>query len=186
MTSHTTLDVPETYRQAGAMAVPQWYVLWTRSHCEQMVFDQLSPKGFQLFFPKIDVWARRNGMRYRASVPMFPGYVFLSHAMEKTSYVEVCRTRGLVKLLGDGWDRLAVVPEQEMDAIQRIDRANLPALPHPYLQEGQQVRITSGLLAGVEGRLVRTKANKGLVVVSVTLLRQSVAVEIDCTMVAPL
>src|SRR2546425_6451948 len=31
-----------------------WHALWTRSHCEQLVHDQLAAKGFDLFLPKIE------------------------------------------------------------------------------------------------------------------------------------
>jgi hypothetical protein len=40
-------------------------------------------------------------------------------------------------------------------------------------------------LAGVEGILVRRRPNRGVLVLSVDLLRQSVAVEVDCTAVVP-
>jgi transcription antitermination factor NusG len=163
----------------------KWHVLWTRSHCEQAVFDQLAPKGFDLFLPKIDVWARRNGVRHRANVPMFPGYVFFHHTMDSKSYIELRKARGLVKILGESWERLAVVPDREIDAIQKVQDARLSALPHPYLREGQRVRLTGGLLAGAEGILVRTKPNKGLLVISIDLLQRSVAVEVDCTLVVP-
>ena len=163
----------------------KWHVLWTRSHSEQMVHDQLAAKGFQPFLPRMDTWARRNGTRYRTSVAMFPGYLFVHHTMDNISYVEVHKARGLVKILGEAWDRLAEVPEKEIMAIQKLHGTGLPARPHPYLREGQRVRITHGLLAGAEGILLRTKPNKGLFVISVTLLQRSVAVEVDCTMVEP-
>jgi hypothetical protein len=35
-----------------------------------------------------------------------------------------------------------------MEAIQRVLRSRLPALPYPYLKEGQYIRITHGTLAG--------------------------------------
>jgi len=169
--------------QPGELREPKWYVLWVRSHSEQIVHDQLAAKGFQLFLPRIDTWARRNGTRYRTSVPMFPGYVFVQHVMDTDSYIEIRKTTGLVRLLGEQWDRLAIVPDREIEAIQKIHQAQMPALPHPYLREGQRVRMTGGLLAGVEGILLRTKPNKGLLIVSVDLLQRSVAVEVDCTLV---
>ncbi len=147
------------------------------------MYDQLMAQGFHLFLPKMDVWSRRGGMRYASRVPMFPGYLFLQHMMDKTSYLAVCKATGLVKVLGERWDRLAAVPDSEIEAIQRVHHSRLPTLPHPYLREGQRVRITAGLLAGVEGILLRRKSNKGLLVVSVELLQRSVAVEVDCTMV---
>ena len=104
--------------------------------------------------------------------------------MDKTSYLAVRGARGLVRLLGEQWDRLAVVPDNEMEAIRRVAHADLPAMPHPYLREGQRVRITGGLLANVEGIFLRSKPTKGLLVISIHLLQRSVAVEIDCTLVA--
>jgi transcription antitermination factor NusG len=164
---------------------PKWRVLWTRSHSEQLVHDQLAAKGFNLFLPMMDIWSRRNGQRVHASIPMFPGYLFLHHSLDKVGYIDVCKARGLVKVLGEGWDRLAEVPESEIEAIRKVHDSRLPAWPHPYLREGQRVRITQGLLAGAEGILLRSKANKGLLILSIELLQRSVAVEVDCTLVSP-
>jgi transcription termination/antitermination protein NusG len=171
---------------AAALAVlPPWHVLWTRSHCEQLVHDQLLARGFRPYLPTLEVWSRRRGLRHRIRIPMFPGYVFLRNALDKHSDVEVRKARGVVALLGDGWDRRAVVPECEMQAIEKLIQSGLPALPHPFLKQGQRVRINRGPLADVEGILLRTKPNKGLLLLSVALLQRSVAVEVDCTLVAP-
>ena len=72
---------------------------------------------------------------------------------------------------------------QNLEAIQKVVQARLPVLPHPYLTEGQRVRITSGPLAGTEGIFMYHRPEKGLLVVSVDLLQRSIAVEIDCSMV---
>jgi transcriptional antiterminator NusG len=160
---------------------PRWRVLWTHSNCEQLVHDQLAAKGFDLFLPTVQTWNRRGGVRRLARVPLFRGYLFLRHAMDKMSYLEAYKARGLVRILGERWDRLEVVPDVEIEAIQRVLDADLPILPHPYLREGQRVRITRGPLADVEGILVRANPKKGLLVVSVNLLRRSIAVQLDCT-----
>jgi transcription termination/antitermination protein NusG len=159
----------------------RWHVLWTRSNCEQMVHDQLAAQGFALFLPTVQSWSRRGGVRRLARVPLFGGYVFLRHALDKAGYLEVCQARGLVRVLGERWDRLAAVPDAEIDAIRKITSSGLPVLTHPYLREGQRVRVTRGPLADLEGIVVRSSAKKGLLVVSVELLRRSVAVHLDCT-----
>ena len=163
----------------------QWFVLWTHSHSERLVHDQLAAKGFDIFLPTMKTWSRRNGARSAIAVPMFPGYVFLHHAIDKSSYVEIAKTRGLVRVLGERWDRLAAVPDDEIESIRRVVASDVPVFPHPYLQHGQPVHITTGPLAGVEGLLVSTNPQKGLFVVSVELLQRSVAVEVDCTQVRP-
>lgn len=162
-----------------------WCALWTRVHCEQLVCDQLAAKQFDVFLPIITVWSRRAGVRHLIQVPMFPGYLFLRHALDKASYIEVMKTRGLTRVLGERWDRPAVVADEEIETVQRLLAANVPVLAHPYLQEGQRVRIINGPLCDVEGVLVQGKPDKGLLVLSVNLLRRSVAVEIDCTSVVP-
>jgi len=162
-----------------------WHVLWTRSNSEQLVCDQLTAKGFRLFLPTVEVWSRRGGVRRRGRVPMFPGYVFLRHALDKWSDTEVRKARGLVSILGDSWERRAVVPDREIEAIQRLVESRLPVTAHTHLREGQRVRIVDGPLTDVEGILVRTKPGKGLLVLSVQLVHGSVAVEVDCTLARP-
>jgi len=164
-----------------APVTPPWRVLWTHSNCEQLVSDQLSAKGFDVFLPTVEAWSRRSGARRLSRVPLFRGYLFLNHAMDKASYLEVYKARGLVRILGERWDRLDAVPESEVEAIRRLLHSSLPVLPYPYLREGQRVRITRGPLADVEGIVVRGSPKKGLLVVSVNLLRRSIAVQLDCT-----
>jgi transcription antitermination factor NusG len=170
--------------EAGAaLGEPKWHALWTRSHCEQLVHDQLAAKKFSLFLPKINVWSRRGGLRCLTQTPLFPGYLFVRHAVGKLSYNEISKTRGLVRILGERWDRLASIPEKEIESIRKVLDSRLQAMPHAYVREGQRVRIRRGPLQDVEGILLRIKPEKGLFVVSVDLLHRSVAVEIDCTLV---
>jgi len=143
----------------------------------------LEAKGFEVFLPKVGVWSRRAGRCQLAHAPMFPGYLFLRRAMDKESYIEVSRTNGLVAILGERWDRLIVVPDPDIAAIQQALRTNLPVLPHPFLAAGQRVRMTRGPLTDVEGFLVRANPAKGLLVISIDMLHRSVAVEVDRTFV---
>ena len=163
----------------------QWFALWTHSHCEQLVRDQLIAKGFEAFLPTIRTWSRRAGTQRLIPLPMFPSYLFVRQAMDKRSYIEILKSRGLARILGARWDCLTAVTDTEIAAVRRIQGAETAVMPHPYLHEGHRVRINAGPLAGVEGILVRHRPNRGLLVISVDLLRQSVAVEVDCTLVTP-
>ena len=160
-----------------------WFVLWTYSNSERLVHEQLKGKGFDTFLPLMKAWSRRRGVQSAIALPMFPGYVFVRHDLDKRSYAEILKTRGVVRVLGERWDRPAVVADDEIDAIRRVAGADLPVLPHPFLTEGQHVRITHGPLAGLEGILISTRPRKGLLVISVDLLQRSVAVEVESTQV---
>lgn len=165
------------------LSIAHWYAVYTRSHCEQLVYNQLVAKGFETFLPKIEIWSRRAGRQHLVPVPMFSNYVFFHHAMDKTSYIAVCQARGLVRILGERWDRLGVVPEADILAIQKILHTRLRVLPHPYLKEGQRVRIIDGPLAGAEGIFLLSRPEKGLIVLSIDLLQRSIAVEVDSSTV---
>ena len=112
---------------------PLWYVLHTRSHCEQLVCDQLAAKGFLMFLPKIATWSRRAGKRHLISVPMFPSYLFLQHTIDKSSSIEVRKARGLVRILGESWEKPSIVPDAEIEAIQTtlacVDTPHAPSIP---------------------------------------------------------
>lgn len=165
-----------------------WHVLWTRSNCEQLVRDQLLARGYEAFLPMIAEWSggsrRRQGAPVRPA-PMFKGYLFLRHQIDKETYLEVSNTKGVVQILGSHWNRLAQVPDAEIDTIRRAVGAQLPLQPYPYLRNGSRVRITRGPLANTEGVLVMTDYAKGLFVVSVHLLQRSIAIQVDCSDVTP-
>src|SRR4029079_7949738 len=103
-----------------------WHAVWTRSHCEQLVHDQLFAKGFDVFLPKTSTWSRRGGTRHRVDALLFPGYLFVHHELDKASHVEVLKARGVVRVLGGRWDRLVPIPDDEVEAIQRVVQSRLP------------------------------------------------------------
>ena len=178
----------ETEEMLPTEALPQlrhWYAIWTRSHFEQLVAEQLVWKGFQVFLPMMNVWSSRGGIRHVIRVPMFAGYLFVNDEIDKKKYIEVHKARGVVGILGERWDRLSRIAHKEIEALRRIVDAELPVAPHPFLEEGQRVRILSGPLKDVEGFFVESKPKKGLLIVSIELLHRSVAVQVDCTRVVP-
>ena len=72
-----------------------------------------------------------------------------------------------------------------MEAIQIAVASGVPGQPWPYLEVGEKVRIHTGKLSGLEGILVNFKGNHR-VVLSVSLLQRSVALEVALAWVAAL
>ena len=60
----------------------------------------------------MSVWSKRGGEKRLIRVPMFPGYLFVRDAMDKKSYVEILKARGVVRILEDGWTRLTPIPDR--------------------------------------------------------------------------
>ncbi len=175
----------EALAVSGAAANQQkaWYAVWTQSHFEQSVSQQLSAKGFTAFLPEMRVWSKRGGEQRLIRVPMFPGYLFVRDGMDKRSYVEILKARGVVRILEDGWTRLTPVPDEVIDSLQQVVAADVPVFAAEHFTQGDRVEVTEGPLLGLEGLFVQDKATKGRLVLNVELLGRSVAVEVDCTAV---
>jgi len=158
-----------------------WCALYTRHQHEKSVAEMLSAKGLEVFLPLYDslrTWKDRNKM---ISLPLFPCYVFVRGGANYR--LQVLTTPGVHMILCNG-DRVAVIPEAQIDAIRRTVEGKFRVEPHPFLKCGERVRISRGTLEGVEGLLVRKKSQYRLVI-CVDMLAQCVAVEVDALDVEP-
>jgi transcription antitermination factor NusG len=70
------------------------------------------------------------------------------------------------------------IPEEEIDAVQRLVYCTLPYDPHPSLEPGTKVRVIRGPLTDVEGVLLR-KAPRMKVLISINLLHQGATVTLE-------
>src|SRR2546422_602730 len=70
-------------------------------------------------------------------------------------------------------------------AIQRAVASGFGLSPHPFLQIGQRVRINGGSLCGLEGIIADVRKRDRLIL-SVTMLQRSIAVEIDSAWATPI
>jgi len=170
-----------------AVEVPQrtgvpWCVAHTRHQHEKSVSEMLVTKGFEVFLPLYESTRRWKDRRKVLSLPLFPGYVFVRGAMDRR--LPVLTTPGVHTIISQG-ERIATVPEEEIEAIRRTIDGDFSVEPHPFLRCGERVRVVRGSLEGVEGILTRKKSLFRLVL-SVEMLAQSVSVEIDAMDVLPI
>ena len=159
----------------------EWYALQVRSRRERTTATLLSGKGYETLLPTYKLKRRWSGRIKEVSAPLFPGYVFCSFDVLKRLPILV--TPGVIAIVGRG--RVPTAMEaSEISTVQALVSSGLPAEPCPYLEVGQKVRIESDALRGMEGILIAFKGTRRIVV-SVSLLRRSVALEIDQALVTP-
>jgi transcription antitermination factor NusG len=162
---------------------PSWYAVRTRSNFERRAADEVSAKGIETYLPafrEVSRWTDRKKVIER---PLFAGYLFARFVDSGPARLSVLKTPGVVRILGTGGS-IEAVPQGEIEAIRKMLSANISCFAHPFLREGNRVRIRNGALKGVEGLLVRFK-NQHRLVLSVELLCQSVAMEVDIRDVEP-
>jgi len=159
-----------------------WFALQVRTKHELGVSDFLRGRGYQPFLPlcrRRKVWSDRIKV---VETPLFPGYLFCRVNIQDR--LPVLTAPGVMRIVG--YNRLPIpVDEAEINAIQTIAGSGLPHQPWPFLHIGDQVEIELGPLKGLRGILVEMRGAHRLVL-SVTLLRRSVAVEIDSEFVKSL
>lgn len=166
---------------AGVSSVPPWWALYTRHQHEKTVAEMLTAKGFDVFLPLYESTRRWKDRTKILSLPLFPCYVFVRGGLDRK--LQVVTTPGIHMILHRG-DRVATIPQKEIDAIQRAVEGSCRIEPYPFLKSGMRVRVVRGALEGVEGILVRKK-NQCRLILSVDMLIQSVAVEVHAADVEP-
>jgi len=161
---------------------PHWYAIQTRSRHEKVVRDQLVAKGITHLLP---LWRKRSVWKDRikvVEVPLFGGYLFSYFSL--SDRVTVLETIGVARIVGIS-GKPVPVPDEQIAAVRTMVEQRLPYDPHPYLIEGMRVRIKRGVLVGAEGILIARK-QKHRLVISIDLIRQAVAVDVDSVDVEPL
>src|SRR5271157_6065705 len=155
-----------------------WYCVHTRSRHEDAVYQRLSDKKFQTFLPKLEVWSKRKDRRKKIQKALFPGYLFVYEILNPRLGLEILKTPGVVKILGNEAGP-APVPDAQIESIKKILNGKAAVSPFPYLKEGQLVRVVDGPLKGCEGFLLKIEAEKEKLVIPLDLLRRSLSVEIE-------
>lgn len=165
----------------GKPASESWYALLVRSRHEKLVNQILSQKGYEAFLPLYRVRRRWSDRTKQVELPLFPCYVFCRYDASRS--LPILTTAGVLRAVGFGRGP-EPVDECEIGAIRTIAESRLAFEPWQFIQAGERVRIDDGCLRGVEGYLVGARGRDRLVV-SITLLQRSCAVEIDGAMVSP-
>jgi transcription antitermination factor NusG len=159
----------------------RWYAAYTCAQHEKRVAAELGLREVEHFLPLYNSVRRWKDRRVTLHLPLFPGYVFVR--LPLIDRMRVLQIPSVVRLVGFGGLPTAL-PDKEMEILQAGLLQNPNAEPHLFLAAGRRVRIIGGPFAGLEGVLKRK--TRGLrVVVSLSLIQRSVAVEVEVMDVTP-
>ena len=152
-----------------------WYAVHTRRQHEKVTAQILQNKGYEIFLPLYIARHKWSDRIKRITLPLFPGYVFVRESLGR--WLQILTTPGVCGIVGCA-GRPVAIPYPEIEAVRRIVESALSVEPHPYLKQGDSVRIKCGPLAGLQGILIR-KDKQTRLVISVEMLGRSAAVDVD-------
>lgn len=160
-----------------------WFAVYTTPRHEKRIARHLSTREIEHFVPLYRAHRRWNdGSRVTLELPLFPSYVFVRTPMAKRS--RILEVPGVLYIVEGIGKEPAILPETDIDVLRRgLNQCN--AEPHPYLTAGQRAVIRSGPLTGMQGIVVRTKSGCR-VVLTLDLIRESIAVEVGSEDLEPL
>jgi transcription antitermination factor NusG len=155
----------------------QWFAAYTTPRHEKHVGEVLAERNIESFLPlyrTVRQWKKSSPVTLE--LPLFPCYLFVR--INRAARGAVLSLPGVVSIVGstkEPWP----LPQLEVEAL-RLGAKLGKAEPHPYLRVGERVRIKSGVMAGVEGILVRKK-NEFRFVLTLEAIMRSVSVEVDAS-----
>jgi transcription antitermination factor NusG len=167
---------------APVLGVSRWYAAYTCTNHERRVAQQLAERQVENFLPLYRSVRRWKDRRKELQLALFPSYIFVH--MDVADRLRVLQLPGVVNLVSFGGVP-APLPDSEIEGLRNGLMNEGRAESHPYLAAGRRVRIVDGPFSGIEGIVVRRK-DKLRVVLSISLIRRSVAIEVSESDIAPL
>jgi transcription antitermination factor NusG len=184
-TNATLSDGPGYVSGYGlARADSQWYAVYTRPNFEKRVAARLAEKQVEHYLPAFQELHQWQDRKKSVEVPVFPSYLFVRLVDRPADRLRVMVTSGVVRILGPEV-KAEPVPDSQIEAIRRmLTCSGGRCYRQPWLQAGTLVRVRRGPLKDLQGFLVRVK-NQARLIISIDLLAQSVAAEVDVRDVEP-
>lgn len=156
-----------------------WWVAHVRSRQEKRLARCLRDRGVAYYLPQREHARRVSGRQIVSYLPLFPGYVFFRGASE--ARLAALTSQVVVRALPVD-DQVEL--ERELAQLWSAQLAGARLVPHAYLAPGDAIEIAEGPFRGFRGAIVRAHGDAE-VVVSVTLLRRSVAIRLEREAIVP-
>lgn len=162
--------------------IKRWYAVYTRPHHEKRVAESLNTQGIEHFLPLVQEVHRWVDRKKAVEVPLIRGYVFVHIALQESLYV--LETFGVVRFVTFK-RQYAVIPDFQIEALQRTLELGYRLNPTDYLTVGQLVEVIEGPLAGTIGR-IQCIQNEKKFVISLDAIKTSYWVQIHPDQLRPL
>ena len=137
----------------------KWHAVYVSSRTEKKITDLLNNKGIEAYVPIIKTMRQWSDRKKMVELPLLNGYVFVK--INSAENEKVMQTRGVVNFVrSEG--KIAVIRDVEIERLKQLVELgyHLEATSiNKKYNEGDKIKISSGVLKGIEGFVVKTKEN---------------------------
>ena len=156
-----------------------WWVAHVASRQEKVLARFLHERSIPFYLPQAEKKKKRDGRNFTSYLPLFPGYVFIRGGRDARG--QALRSNVIAAAI-DVIDQETLATE--LGQIAELQRSGAMLVPYTEIAPGDPVKITEGVFKGYIGTVVREKGTLRLLV-TISLIRQSVLVDVSRDGVAP-
>jgi transcription termination/antitermination protein NusG len=157
-----------------------WHVLQVKPRHEKALAQDLVTMQIDHYLPLVERVHFYGSRKFRVSLPIFPGYLFVRGSIERA--FAATRTRRVVRVLRVADQGLF---ERDIRNIQIAMGQSAQLDPYPYLTEGVRVEVRAGPFRGLQG-VVEAKSHTDRLILQVDMLGRAVSMEMDCSLLDPI
>ncbi len=154
-----------------------WWVAHTKSRNEKALANDLVAKDISYFLPMSWKTHYTRGRKMKSLLPLFKSYLFFCGS--ENQRVEALRTNRVANTIEVKNQQRLI---DELANIQQALSAGVDLAPHECIKTGQNCRVKSGPLMGMEG-IVENLKNSTKLVLKINMLGQAASVEIDTDLI---
>ncbi|HEY2391520.1 MAG TPA: UpxY family transcription antiterminator [Candidatus Angelobacter sp.] len=155
-------------------AAPEWFAIYVMTRHEKRIAQHLQVRQIEHFLPLYETRRKwRDGSNVTIQLPLFPSYLFVRAV--RGQRVRALEVPGVLSAVGKR--ESSVISDTYIESLRKVVSLG-KVEPHPYLTTGTVIHIRSGVMAGLQGIVVRQKSSCR-VVLSLELIQKSVSVEVD-------
>lgn len=170
---------PDAFPESIFDLTQPWWVAHLRSRQEKVLARYLREHDIPFYLPQMEKRVRRSGRTFVSYLPLFGGYVFFRGGRDER--LQAVKSNVIVNVL-EPPDQQEIAAE--LRQLHELQLTDMPLVPHPFVGPGDTVLITDGAFQGYRGVVLKEKGITRLIV-SVSFIRQSVALDIDREFIEP-
>lgn len=128
------------------MSTKHWFLLQYKPNSHRLALRNLHRQGFETFLPMQDVTQRHSTKFVQQRRPLFPGYMFVSFALDTAPWRKINSTVGVVRLVSFDGQPKALPPDLIAGLMARCDTQGR-VLPPDQFAPGDELQVMSGPFA---------------------------------------
>lgn len=131
-----------------------WHAVYVNSRTEKKVAETLLSKQVVAYVPLVKTMRQWSDRKKAVELPLLNGYVFVNCSSVQND--AILQTKGVVSFVKSG-GKIALIRDHEIDRLKQLVELGYQleagGIRKDY-KEGDKVKISSGVLQGIEGYVV--------------------------------